>query len=74
MYNQDQFEFLSSSFGSTLPRGRIPLVPSVPEDACLPLENSTVADIHGCVGGAAVLVKRGGCSFGAKAKHVQVEE
>lgn len=72
--SSEAFEFLSATFGATLPRGHIAVVPSVPEDACSPLSETLVASINGsgAVGGAAVLVKRGGCSFGAKAKHVQV--
>lgn len=92
----EAFEFLSATFGATLPRGHVSVVPSLPEDACSPLAPvATVAaaeeeearnrgggggDGDNGVGGgggtdaipAAVLVKRGGCSFGVKAKNVQV--
>lgn len=70
----EEFEFLSATFGATLPRGDALVVPSFPEDACTPLENSgRISSIRSLKGaGAAVLVRRGGCSFGIKAKHVQV--
>lgn len=84
----EAFEFLSATFGATLPRGHVFVVPSLPEDACFPLAPlATVAaaetsDRGGDGGGGggvgadardtAVLVKRGGCSFGVKAKNVQV--
>lgn len=90
-----EFEFLSATFGATLPPGHVSVVPSSPEDACSPLAPLATAaaaegsdssgggrggDGDGGIGGggraraptAAVLVKRGGCSFGVKAKNVQV--
>lgn len=94
--SSEAFEFLSATFGATLPRGHVSVVPSQPEDACSPLEPLATAaaagaegsDDSGGVGGGggggdgggaaaappstAVLVKRGGCSFGVKAKNVQV--
>ncbi|CAN0189410.1 unnamed protein product, partial [Ectocarpus sp. 8 AP-2014] len=79
------FEFLSATFGATLPRGHVSVVPSLPEDACQPI--APLAAVSGSggsrdggrgVGGrggdvapVAVLVKRGACSFGVKAKNVQ---
>lgn len=93
------FDFLSATFGATLPRGHIAIVPSLPEDACSSLAPlavvtgtaaSSIGDsagdaygdsntLEGRGGGdgtfvppTAVLVKRGGCSFGVKAKNVQV--
>lgn len=70
----EEFEFLSATFGATLPRGDAFVVPSFPEDACTPLENSvrisSTSSLKGA--GAAVLVRRGGCSFGIKSKHAQV--
>ncbi|CAM9103839.1 unnamed protein product [Ectocarpus sp. 6 AP-2014] len=83
------FEFLSATFGATLPRGHVSVVPSVPEDACQPIaplaavsssSGSTgdssrggrgVGGRGGGVAPVAVLVKRGACSFGVKAKNVQ---
>lgn len=72
--NPEAFEFLSATFGATLPPGHVYVVPSVPEDACAPLDTRAVSaiDRSSAVGGAAVLVTRGGCSFGVKAKNVQV--
>lgn len=79
------FDFLSATFGATLPRGHVTIVPSLPEDACSPLApldgraEMKGEEIGGDVGGygggdgPAVLVKRGGCSFGVKAKNVQVK-
>ena len=90
----EAFEFLSATFGATLPGGHVAVVPSLPEDACSPLAPLAIAaaaegresgagssDEGGVLGGGAstdhppstaVLVKRGGCSFGVKAKNVQV--
>lgn len=81
----ESLEFLSATFGATLPRGHVTVIPSVPEDACSPLAPlATIPAEEGVdgavsVGGSvgapvstAVLVKRGGCSFGAKARNVQV--
>lgn len=72
----EAFEFLSAVFGATLPRGLTAVVVALPRDACSPLSEETVETIDDVrlpvVGGAAVLVRRGGCSFGAKAKNVQV--
>lgn len=92
----EALEFLSATFGATLPRGHVSVVPSSPEDACSPLaplataaaaeagdriggggdEDSTVGGggSTGDLASTAVLVKRGGCSFGVKAKNVQVRE
>lgn len=63
------FDFLSATFGSTLPRGQVPIVPAVPMDACAHLETPVGGMRYS---GAGVLVRRGGCSFGVKAKNVQV--
>lgn len=63
-------------FGATLPRGLTAVVVALPRDACSPLSEETVETIDdirlSAAGGAAVLVRRGGCSFGAKSKNVQV--
>ncbi len=59
------FEFFSSTFGSILPEDAI-LVISDPMNACGPI-NAEVP-----VKGAAILVSRGGCSFGEKVARVQV--
>ncbi|CAN0145401.1 unnamed protein product, partial [Laminaria digitata] len=72
----EAFEFLSATFGSTLPAGYVSVVPSLPEDACTPIATPAVEAIdsgssEGEGEGAAVLVRRGGCSFGVKAKNVQ---
>ncbi|CAM9697356.1 unnamed protein product [Ectocarpus fasciculatus] len=94
--SEASFEFLSATFGATLPRGHVSVVPSVPEDACHPIAplaavssssgstrdgGSSGGGGGGNVGGdegrgggvapVAVLVKRGACSFGVKAKNVQ---
>ncbi|CAM9216823.1 unnamed protein product [Ectocarpus sp. 13 AM-2016] len=90
--SEASFEFLSATFGATLPRGHVSVVPSVPEDACHPIaplaaESSSssgsgstgdssrggrgVGGRGGGVAPVAVLVKRGACSFGVKAKNVQ---
>lgn len=74
------FDFLSATFGTTLPLGQVALVSALPIDACSPLQvppalaiNKAAATEHGAIYiGAAVLVRRGGCGFGVKAKHVQV--
>lgn len=89
--SEASFEFLSATFGATLPRGHVSVVPSVPEDACHPIaplaavsssSSGSTGDVGrggGNVGGqsdgvapVAVLVKRGACAFGVKAKNVQV--
>ncbi|CAM9990737.1 unnamed protein product [Ectocarpus sp. 4 AP-2014] len=79
--SETSFEFLSATFGATLPRGYVSVVHSVPEDACHPIaplaavSSSSSSSSSGSRGGGvapvAVLVKRGACSFGVKAKNVQ---
>lgn len=74
------FDFLSATFGTTLPRGQVALVSALPIDACSPLQVPSALGIDNAAAtehdtmyiGAAVLVRRGGCGFGVKAKHVQV--
>ncbi len=58
------FDYFSSTFGSTLPEDAI-LVTSDPMNACGPINAEVPA-------GAAILVSRGGCSFGEKVIRVQV--
>ncbi len=58
------FEYFSSTFGSILPEDAI-LVTSDPLNACGPINVEVSA-------GAAILVSRGGCSFGEKVVRVQV--
>ncbi len=60
------FEFFSSTFGSILPEDAT-LVISDPMNACGPTNVAVSA-------GAAILVSRGGCSFGEKVARVQVSE
>ncbi|CAM9587726.1 unnamed protein product [Discosporangium mesarthrocarpum] len=62
---EENLEFLSATFGATLPGGAVLLVEASPANACGPLLNPE----RGV--GAAVLVRRGGCSFGDKAVRVQ---
>ncbi|CAM9880783.1 unnamed protein product, partial [Choristocarpus tenellus] len=64
----ESFDFLSATFGGTLPQGHVMLAEANPADACQPLQN------RGEVEAAAVLVRRGGCTFGEKAKNVQDSE
>eukprot|EP00904_Undaria_pinnatifida_P006761 jgi/Undpi1/3214/HiC_scaffold_15.g06588.m1 len=69
----EAFDFLSATFGATFPAGEVSVVPSLPEDACSSLATPAVESIAKSKAGegAAVLVKRGGCSFGVKAKNAQ---
>ncbi|CAM9188216.1 unnamed protein product [Ascophyllum nodosum] len=69
----ETFEFLSATFGATLPLGLTRVVLSVPRNACSRLSKETrrAIDDSLSVGGATVLVRRGGCSFGDKAKNIQ---
>lgn len=41
----EAFDFLSATFGSTLPRGQVPVVPSIPQDACTPLKNHAAVTV-----------------------------
>lgn len=72
------FDFLSATFGATLPRGEVLLVNALPINACTPLQTPSVAANNAAATrssfylGVAVLVRRGGCAFGVKAKYVQV--
>ncbi len=60
------FEYFSSTFGSTLPKDAM-LIISDPMNACGPINAEVPV-------GAAILVTRGGCSFGEKVVQVQVLE
>uniref|UniRef100_A0A7S1UBY5 PA domain-containing protein n=2 Tax=Phaeomonas parva TaxID=124430 RepID=A0A7S1UBY5_9STRA len=66
----DEIEFLTSTFGMPLPTQALPLLqPSNPQgcEALSAPEGGDVSDFAG----AWVLVARGGCPFGDKAKHAQ---
>ena len=71
------FDFLTSTFGSVLPQSALRLEAAQPVDACAPLVplSSLSSPSGGGNGGAdvqvAVVVRRGGCTFDVKARHVQ---
>eukprot|EP00611_Tribonema_gayanum_P000953 TRINITY_DN1071_c0_g1_i3.p1 TRINITY_DN1071_c0_g1~~TRINITY_DN1071_c0_g1_i3.p1 ORF type:complete len:500 (-),score=168.22 TRINITY_DN1071_c0_g1_i3:22-1521(-) len=65
-HNGASYEFLAGTFGGVLPQGPVRVAVAAPLDACQELSNDAAE-----TAGAAVVVFRGGCSFGDKALAAQ---